>query len=128
MSCSVRAFLQAELDRARRQALDRLSVALGDPGTLARMAADRAAFGAGAFGHSAEGTPASITRIKRTDVVSQHQAWYRPDNATLIFAGDIDAAQARTLARRRSARGPVPPRRFPPDAPTTRRRKRLRRW
>jgi zinc protease len=38
-------FAQAELERARRLAVDGLSVALRDPGKLAGMAADRAAFG-----------------------------------------------------------------------------------
>lgn len=93
-------FLQAELDRTRRQALDNLSVSLGEPGTLARMAVDRTAFGTGPFGHSAEGTPTSLKRIKRADVLAQHKTWYRPDNATLIFAGDIDAGEARALAEK----------------------------
>lgn len=91
-------FAQRELDRARRQALDDLSVAMGDPGSLARMAVDRAAFGDGAYGHPAGGTPGSLARIKRADILAQHKAWYRPDNATLIFAGDIEAAEARVLA------------------------------
>jgi len=30
--------------------------------------------------------------------VALHKAWYRPDNATLIFSGDIDMTQARVLA------------------------------
>ncbi len=91
-------FAQRELDRARRQARDNLSVAMGDPGSLARMAVDRAAFGDGAYGHPAGGTPGSLKRIRRADVVAQHKTLYRPDNATLIFAGDVDAAEARALA------------------------------
>ena len=117
-------FLQAELDRTRRQALDNLSVSLGEPGTLARMAVDRAVFGNGPFGHSAEGTPASLKRIKRANVMAQHATWYRPDNATLVFAGDIDAAQARVLAEaafgawKRPAAA-LPARRAEPPAPTS---------
>jgi zinc protease len=106
-------FTQAELDRVRRLAVDGLSVALRDPGQLASMAADRAAFGEGAFGHPAHGTQGSLARMKRADVVAQHAKFYRPDNASLIFVGDIDMKQARTLAQRafgdwtRPA-GPVP--------------------
>ena len=40
-------FAPAELERARRQAIDGLNVALAQPGTLARVAANRAAFGTG---------------------------------------------------------------------------------
>ena len=93
-------FAQAELERARRLAVDGLSVALRDPGKLAGMAADRAAFGEGTFGHPAHGTQASLTRMKRSDVVAQHAKHYRPDNASLIFVGDIDMKEARVLAQR----------------------------
>jgi zinc protease len=107
----------AELARARRLAQDGLSVAMRDPGSLARMAADRAAFGAGAYGHAAVGTPASLARLRRGDVVAQHARWYRPDNATLIFAGDIDAKDAVVLARSafgawRRPSAPLPPARI----------------
>lgn len=91
-------FAQRELERARQFALDDLAVALGDPGSLARMAVDRLAFGTGPYGHPAGGTPGSLARIRRADVVAQHRAWYRPDNATLILAGDVDPVVARTLA------------------------------
>jgi len=93
-------FAQQEIERARRLAVDGLSVALRDPGRLAGMAADRTAFGDGAFGHPAHGTPTSLGRMKRGDVVAQHAKFYRPDNATLIFVGDIDVKEARALAQR----------------------------
>lgn len=91
-------FAPRELERARHQAQDHLAVTLGDPGSLARLAVDRVAFGAGAFGHPAAGTPGSLTRITRSAVRVQHQTWYRPDNATLILAGDIDPDAAHALA------------------------------
>ena len=93
-------FAQQELERARRLAVDGLSVALRDPGRLASMAANRAAFGEGAFGHPAHGTQTSLARLKRADVVAQHAKFYRPDNASLIFVGDIDLKEARALAQR----------------------------
>ena len=92
-------FAPAELERARRQAIDGLNVALAQPGTLARLAADRAAFGAGTYGHSASGTPASLARMKRADVAALHAARYRPDNATLVLAGDIAITDALELAQ-----------------------------
>ena len=92
-------FAAAELERARRLALDGLSVALRDPGTLAQLAADRSAFGTGTYGHSSRGTPASIARIAREDIVALHARFYRPDNASLVFAGDIDPKDALSLAQ-----------------------------
>jgi len=67
--------------------------------TLAHLAAVRAAFGASPYGHSAQGTPASLARTRRADVVTLHTRLYRPDNAALIFAGDIDPKDAVALAQ-----------------------------
>jgi zinc protease len=92
------AFAQEELDRQRKQTLDGLRVALSQPGSLARLVAARAVFGDGSYGHSAAGTPASLKRIQREDVVKLHDTWYRPDNVLLVFAGDIDSTQATALA------------------------------
>ena len=92
-------FAAAELERARRLAIDGLNVSLAQPGTLAHLAAVRAAFGASPYGHSAQGTPASLARTRRADVVTLHTRLYRPDNAALIFAGDIDPKDAVALAQ-----------------------------
>ena len=92
------AFAQAELDRARTQALDELKVAYAQPGTVASLAAERLLFGAATYGHPADGTPDSLARITRDDLLALHRTYYRPDNAVLVLAGDIDATSARRLA------------------------------
>lgn len=38
------------------------------------------------------GTIASIQSVPRAEVLAFYQAWYRPENATLIIAGDVDPA------------------------------------
>lgn len=93
-------FAQAELDRLRAQTLDELKVAYTRPATLAGLAAQRLLFGSGAYGHPAAGTPASLARIVRADLLALHAARYRPDNAVLVLAGDLDAADALRLAQR----------------------------
>jgi len=113
-------FAQAELDRARIQALDELKVAEAQPGTVAARTANRVVYGAAAYGHPASGTAASLQRITRDDLLTLHRTRYRPDNAVLVLAGDIDAAGARRLAakhfgswkapaQRLAAVGPVAP-------------------
>ncbi|WP_049621373.1 M16 family metallopeptidase [Frateuria defendens] len=92
-------FAEDELQRARAQALDDLHLALSRPTALASLAAGRAVFGAGAYGHSRSGTPASLAAITRADVAQLHAAIYRPDNAVLVLTGDIAPAQARALAQ-----------------------------
>ncbi|TLY50408.1 MAG: insulinase family protein [Gammaproteobacteria bacterium] len=91
-------FAQEEIERERKQTLDALRVSLSRPDRLARLVAARAAYGEGAYGHSASGTPASLPRITRDDIARLHQTYYRPDNAVLVFAGDIDLDQAVALA------------------------------
>ena len=92
-------FDDAELDRARKQALDDLRLALSQPTSLASLAAARAVFGDGAYGHSRAGTPTSLAAINRADVQALHTTLYRPDNAILVLTGDISAAKAKALAQ-----------------------------
>ncbi|MEO8525396.1 MAG: pitrilysin family protein [Caldimonas sp.] len=92
-------FAQEEIDRLRTQTLDGLKVSYSNPGTLAGLSAVRMAYGSGAWGHPASGTPASLPRIRRDDLVALHRATFRPDRAVLILAGDITPAAALGLAR-----------------------------
>jgi len=91
-------FAATEVERARRNALDALNVAMAQPAALAGMTTGRVVFGDGTYGHRPGGTPTSLARIRRVDVARLHGTIYRPDNATLIFAGDIDPQQALHLA------------------------------
>ncbi|HYP54394.1 MAG TPA: pitrilysin family protein, partial [Pyrinomonadaceae bacterium] len=93
-------FQQEEIERLRQQYLDGLSVALNQPGTVAGMVAARVIFGDDPYGHPASGTPESLPRIKREDILKLHSTYYRPDNTILVVGGDIRAAEAFKLAER----------------------------
>ena len=93
-------FKDEEIERLRAQYLDDLTVALGQPGAIARYVAARVVFGDTPYGHPLSGTPESIARIKRDDIVKMHAAYYRPDNAILVIGGDIAAADAFKTAER----------------------------
>ncbi len=93
-------FAQPELDRLRAQVLDGLKVAYTQPGTLAQLAAERLRYGNGPYGHPASGTPASLARVTRSDLLALHRERFRPDNAALVLTGDVDAPTALTLAAR----------------------------
>jgi len=108
------AFAPEEIERERKQMLDDLRVALSQPGSIARLVAARAVYGDGAYGHPAGGTPASLPRIKRDDIVKLHDTFYRPDNATLVFAGDIDLERAVQLAERSFGDWKAPATALPP--------------
>ena len=93
-------FAKAEVERQRAQALDNLSVSLSQPRQLASLVAARVAFGAAPYGHARLGTPASLARIRPADLMKLHATYYRPDNAVLIFAGDLDSSAAFALAEK----------------------------
>jgi zinc protease len=93
-------FKEEEVERLRAQYLDDLTVALGQPGSIARYVASRVVFGDAPYGHPISGTPESIAKIKRDDIVRLHATYYRPDNAILVIGGDIAAAEGFKTAER----------------------------
>ncbi|THD74386.1 MAG: insulinase family protein [Phenylobacterium sp.] len=92
------AFAAEELARQRQLALDGMSVAYQEPGQLASFAAAPVIFAGTPFGHVPGGTPDSLPKLKPADLAAIHQAWFRPDNAVLVFTGDITPERAFTLA------------------------------
>jgi zinc protease len=102
------AFKDEEIERQRQQAIDELSVRLSQPGTIARAVAARVLFGTAPYGHMLTGTPESLALIKRDDLVKFHQTYYRPDNAVLVFGGDIKPQQAFDLAEKLFGDWPKP--------------------
>jgi zinc protease len=93
-------FKKEELDRQRDQNLDAIRVAMQRPNSLANYVASRVLFGTMPYGHNVGGTPESLPRIKREDLVSFHKRYYRPDNALLVIAGDIEPQAAFEVAQK----------------------------
>ncbi|MGH7011986.1 MAG: M16 family metallopeptidase, partial [Caulobacteraceae bacterium] len=92
-------FAPKELERARSQRLDALAVAYQRPGSIASMLADPVVFAGTPLGHSADGDPASLKSIDRSDVVALHHLYWRPDNAVLVITGDVTPQEGFGLAR-----------------------------
>ena len=93
-------FKDDEIERLREQNLDNLRVVQKQPGALAGLVAARVVFGNEAYGHPLSGTLESIAAIKRDNILALHAKYYRPDNAVLVFTGDIKVADAFKLAER----------------------------
>jgi zinc protease len=93
-------FTQDEIDRLRDQNIDGLSVAMQNPASLAGFVAARVVYGGAPYGHNLGGTPESLKKITRDDVVRFHKTYYRPDNAVLVIAGDVKPATAFALAEK----------------------------
>jgi zinc protease len=87
-------FKDEEIERLRQQYIDFLNVQLGEPDSVASFAAQRVLFGDAPYGHPLGGTPESLKRIRRNDILRLNSALYRPDNAILVIGGDIGTADA----------------------------------
>jgi zinc protease len=93
-------FKEEEIERARKQRLDGLRVAMQQPGSVAAYVAQRAAFGGGEYGHAAGGTLETVEKMRRDDLVDFYRKRYRPENAALILVGNIDLEQGKALAQK----------------------------
>jgi len=91
-------FKSEEVERLRQQNLDSFTLALGDPGSIARFVAARVVFGDSPYGHPVSGTAESLTRITGADIAKMHSRYYRPDNAILVIGGDINGKDGQALA------------------------------
>ncbi|MGW8203149.1 M16 family metallopeptidase [Sphingomonas bisphenolicum] len=58
--------------------------------------------------HAPIGTVATLTAATAAKVEAFHQRWYRPENAVIAIAGDIDPAQAEQLIKDNFASWTVP--------------------
>ena len=91
-------FKSEEVERLRQQNLDSITLAMGEPGSIARFVAARVVFGDSPYGHPISGTAESMTRITAADITKMHSRYYRPDNAILVIGGDIVAKDGIALA------------------------------
>jgi len=88
------AFAPEEIDRQRRQLLSSLQVSYDDPDYLASLVFDRVVFGSHPYGRPMDGTPESIGRITRDDLVAFERTWFAPNNALLAIVGDLTSDEA----------------------------------
>lgn len=93
-------FKSEEVERLRQQYLDNVTLALGDPGSIARFVAARVVFGDSPYGHPISGTAESLTRITGADIAKLHARYYRPDNAILVIGGDITSKDGLELSKK----------------------------
>lgn len=89
-------FPAAELERLRAERLTALIRAHDQPNAIASALSRQTLFGTEhPYGRNADA--AALRAIDVADARNFWQQWWRPNNATVIVVGDIDAARARTL-------------------------------
>lgn len=94
------AFAAEELDRQRRQMQSALAVSAQDPEYVATAVFRRLVYGQHPYASTGTGTPESLDRMTRSDLVEYHQRHYVPNNCILALVGDVDPAEAFAAAER----------------------------
>jgi zinc protease len=91
-------FPTAELERLRRLQLTEIQQEKASPQSMALRVFPRLLYGeehAYGMGMTGSGTEQSVMNIDRGDLVAFHDAWFKPNNATLIVTGDVTLAEIR---------------------------------
>ncbi len=93
-------FPAVEFDKLRKQVRTGLAVSSAQPEYKAERELRRQLFGSHPYSRTAQGELADLDALKADDLAPWWSAHARPDQATLIFAGDIDADRAVELAEK----------------------------
>lgn len=98
--CRAPAFSDDELTRQRQQLRSALRVSYDDPDHVADATFKRVVYGLHPYGLPGSGTPASIERITRDDLVRFHERYFVPNNSLLAVVGDVSADEAMSQVER----------------------------
>jgi predicted Zn-dependent peptidase len=91
-------FPQKELDRLRKERLTGLLQAHDQPRAIASAAFRQLVYGNDhPYGRTAMGTETSLKSLTVADLKAWHETYFRPNNATVIVAGDVSRDRARKL-------------------------------
>ena len=94
------AFDPQEIGRQLENAVSNMQVRFDDPEYIAGAVFTRVVYGAHPYGRPSDGTPDSLVRITREDLVAFHHAWFAPNNTLLAIVGDVTPEEALAAARR----------------------------
>lgn len=112
------AFKKEELERRRQQALSNLQVQYSDPSYVADVVLARIVYGQHPYGIPGSGTPDSLRKIGREDLVRFWNTRFAPEGALLAFAGDIAPEAASAAADKYFGRAVWPARGAKSAVPT----------
>jgi len=90
------AFAPSEIERIRASRLSGLASEATQPAAIAARALPPLIYGADSpYGRSftGSGDVATLTALTRADLIAEHDAWVRPDNATIFVVSDLPLAQ-----------------------------------
>lgn len=113
------------INNARDGRIKRMTATAASPGEIADRAIANRLFGRYPYGHSVSGSPETLGKIDRTDLILARDRFLNADNATLVVIGDIEKSRVMRALRQllgqwRKGDSVVPPTFRPPDNPDAR--------
>ncbi len=103
-----------EIDREREVIIEEIRGYLDDPAEYAQILFQQAMFGASALGREICGEESDVRGLRANGIREFWASTYRPGNAVIAVAGDIEHGEAVGLAERAFGRGNGATRRFEP--------------
>jgi zinc protease len=113
------AFPPAELERLKRLQLASIQQEKSSPTDMALRVLPRLLYGEGhaySLPMTGSGTEQAVSALERADLVAYHDAWFKPNNATMIVVGDTTLAEIQPKLEAlfaRWRRGDVPAKTLP---------------
>src|SRR5438552_4985518 len=93
------AFPEKDVDRVRDDRVTTLLQQRDSPNQTASRLMWSCLYGPShPYGHITLGTADALKKIRRDDMIRFYQAYYTPQNAALVFVGDLTEAEAKKLA------------------------------
>lgn len=96
-------FPAAVLERERARVIAALRDEESRPGEVAAKAFYQALYGNAGYGLPESGTPQTLKKLKRGDLLTWYRAHYRAGDAVIALIGDLGRAEAEQLAERLAA-------------------------
>jgi zinc protease len=87
------AFPEEELQKLKQRTLGAIRAEDEQPLALADRIFQKTLFPASPYGHPVEGTPDSVSRLSREDVLRFFRTFYRPNNTIMAIVGDITVGE-----------------------------------
>ena len=92
------AFRTEDLDRRRKQRLVQIQQETDNVAQMAMRVGPKLVFGDTPYGAASSGTTESVKSLTAEDVAGFYKSHYGPQDAALVFAGDVTPGQAKALA------------------------------
>ena len=84
------AYAPEEIERLRGQTASAMSANLQDPDFITDTVFNLVLYADHPYGHPADGTPSSVQRIQREDIVAFHDTYFAPNITSIVVAGALE--------------------------------------